>query len=238
MLKAAFAKPGSAAQSAEAALPAMVEVDLLPQWYPLLLTRRRRLMLQAWLTGLLVLALIAVLVWRRANEEATQVELASLEQQRRVTDVTLSALVVEEARLTELMHRAQLVARMGLPLEVSRILSEIDAAMPADVALTTFDAVVEERAVPVRGAILRGPTPARTTTQRSMRFTFTGFAATPESVVSLSRRLQEQPLLRDVTPARTQTTQVYGRPALLFEMSFRVDLAAGGGALAQAGGGA
>ena len=230
------AAAGSAASPAPAAEVApMVEVDLLPQWYPIMLQRRRRLLLQTWLTGLLVLALVAVLVWRRANEEATHVELASLEEQRRMTDETLSELVSEEARLDGLLRQAELVSRMGLPLEVSRVLSEIDAAMPADVALTTLDVVIDER-VPMQGSISRGPA-ARVPAARSMRFTFVGFAASSESVIALSRRLQEEPLLRDVTPVRTQSDKVFGRPVVAFEMTFRVDLSAGGGAFAEARGG-
>src|SRR5688572_300165 len=226
----------SAAGLAEGELPVMAEVDLLPGWYPVLLRRRRRLILQSWLTGLVVVALMAVLVWRRANEEATHVELASLEEQRRMTDLTLSQLLAEESRLDGLLARADLVSRMGLPLEVSRVLAQVDAAMPADIALTTLDVVTEERAGPGQGGVVRAAG-ARVGPQKNLKFTFAGLASSPESVITLSRRLQEQPLLRDVAPAGTQSTKVNDRWVVAFEMSFRVDLSPGGGALTQVKGG-
>jgi hypothetical protein len=222
---------------AEGDLPVMVEVDLLPPWYPVLLKRRRRLQVQGWLTCLVVIVLMAVLVWRRANEEATHVELASLEEQRRMTDMTLSQLLAEESRVNGLLSRAELVSRMGLPLEVSRVLAQIDAAMPADIALTGLDVTTEERSGPAQGAPVRSAG-VRGGAQKSMKFSFTGFASSPESVIALSRSLQQQPLLRDVAPAGTQSTEVYGRLIVAFEISFRVDLSPGGGALAQAKGGA
>jgi Tfp pilus assembly protein PilN len=229
------ASPSSAPQAED--LPVMAEVDLLPPWYPVLLKRRRRLLVQSWLTGLVVVALMAVLVWRQANEEATHVELASLEEQRRMTDAMLLQLEAEESRLDGLLGRAELVSRMGLPLEVSRVLAQIDAAMPADIALTALDVTMEERTGPAQGAIARSPG-VRGGAQKNMKFTFTGFAASPDSVIALSRSLQQQPLLRDVAPAGTQSTEVYGRLIVAFEISFRVDLSPGGGALAQAKGGA
>ena len=215
--------------------PMMVEVDLLPSWYPLLMMRRRRLHLQAWLTGALVVVLVAVLVWHRASEEATQVELASLEQQRRATDATLSELALEEARLAGLLRHAELVSRMGLPLEVSRVLSEIDAALPEDIALTALDVVTEEQALPGQPlGLSRGTnTYARL---KQMQFTLIGYAASPTSIAALSQSLRKLPLLRDVRHSRTRSDTVFNQQVMLFEMSFRVDLSVGGGALSEAKG--
>jgi hypothetical protein len=224
--------------SETAPAPMMVEVDLLPSWYPLLLRRRRRLHLQAWLTGALVVVLVAVLVWHRASEEATQVELASLEAQRRATDATLSELALEEARLAGLLRRAELVSRMGLPVEVSRVISQIDAAVPEDVALTALDVVTDEQSVAAPGL---GLSAGATTHARlkQMQFTLVGYADNPTSIETLGRNLRKLPLLRDVRPSRTRSEIVFNQSVMLFEMSFRVDLTAGGGggALSEAKGG-
>ncbi len=209
----------------EGDLPPMVEVDLLPRWYPVLLRRRRRLMLQAWATGVLVVILVGVLVWRRANEEASQVELASLVEQRRMTDAQLSELVVEEAGLDGLIRRAQLVSRMGLPLEVSRVLGMVDAAMSEDISLTTLDVRLEEQRLPGRNS--------QHATVRRMRFTLVGYTENSKNATDFSSRLQGQPLLREVKVGTVRATAILDRPVVLFEMTFHVDLAPGGGAFSE-----
>ncbi len=209
--------------------PPMVEVELLPQWYPVMVRRRRRLIVQAWLTGLLLVVLVGVLIWRRANVEATHFELASLGQQRRQTDAMLEALEREEARLSSLLRQAELVSKMGVPLEVSRILADIGAGLPDDVAITSFTTRTEERAP-------AGPNPSRGKQPdpvRQMHFAFTGLAEQAESVGTISRHLEDRPLLKNVRISAQQNTLVYGRPAVAFEIGFRVDLSPAGGALSS-----
>lgn len=216
---------------AELDLPAMPEVDLLPDWYPLVLRRRRWLRLQAWVTGVLVVLLLAVLVWWRGHVEATHLELASLEVQRRDSAVTLSEVEVEEQRLSSLLGRATLAAKMGLPVEVSRILSEIDTATPEDVALVAIDVRTEQKLVEVR-ATAGSPRPAPVLV-REMHFRVTGIAKNSASAFDLSKALQGQPLLRGVELLNTQPAEPYGRPAWQFDLRFHVDLAAGGGGLSE-----
>lgn len=216
---------------AELDLPAMPEVDLLPEWYPVLLHRRRWLTVQAWVTGVMVVLLLAVLVWWRGHVEATHLELASLEVQRRDSAVTLSEVEVEEQRLSSLLGRATLAAKMGLPVEVSRILSDLDAGTPEDVALIAIDVRTEQRLVEVR-ATAGSPRPAPLLV-REMHFRVSGLAKESASAFALSKALQGQPLLRGVEVLNTQPAEPYGRPAWQFDLRFHVDLSAGGGGLSE-----
>lgn len=221
-------------------LTVMTEVDLLPQWYPVAVRRRRRLLLQAWLTGVVMLLMGGVLVWRQANVEATHVELVSLAAQRRAADRTLADVAAAHARLTELSRRAELVSRMGLPLETTRIVSEICGNLPADVALTSLDLRTEERAAAPDSAANAGRTGSRGSRgapMRQMHFGIAGLAASSDSVFALGEHLKSLPLLHAVRIAGTQATQVYGRPAVAFEISFRIDLRTAGAIAAPRNGG-
>ena len=70
LLPSSLSRPTIVAQGGEAApAPMMVEVDLLPSWYPRLLRRRRRLHLQVVAAVVVEAAAVAVgqVVRRRAS---------------------------------------------------------------------------------------------------------------------------------------------------------------------------
>ena len=206
----------------------MPEVDLLPAWYPQLWRRRRWLRLQWCLTVGLVVLLLAVLVWWRANVEATHVELASIKQQRRTADATLSEVVAQEARLSMLLRQAELIDLIGLPLEVSRVLADLDAAAPKEISLTAVDARTENRTVEARRGLI-GSRPAPVTV-REMHFSVKGLTEKRELPYAFAEALRQRPLLREVKVHSTQAERVYGRAVEVFEIRFRIDLSAGGAA--------
>ena len=235
MSSAAHRFSGASFEAAPELPPVMAEVDLLPSWYPQLWRRRRLLRLQFSLTLMLVVALLAVLVWWRADVEATQVELASLEVQRRDADATLSEVVAEEARLSSLHRQSETISHMGLPLEVSRVLAELDAAIPREVAMTAIDVRTEARTIENRRVGATGRLPPLTV--RQMHFSLKGLAEKRETPFAFAESLrQRSALFAKVEVVSTQSEPVNGRSVEVFEIRFRIDLSAGGGAASSRGG--
>ena len=221
------------ASSADAAGPpaadelsAMAEVDLLPAWYARLVTRRRRLRWQGGATAVLVVAMGVTVIVRQERVAASQATLARLDGHRRAADSTLGRLRDAEARLSGLSQRAALQSRLGLPLELARVVADVEAALAPGTAITLVSATTETNAPPpaeVAAARRKGvPPPGQT---KVLRFTLDGVAATPADVQQLYAALRDHPLLiRDETKMRLAAAQVNGKAAQSFHMLFAIDL--------------
>lgn len=213
------------------------EVNLLPEWYPAVVRRRRWLRWQAWATGVLVVVLTTLLVLRKDDEHISAYELATLETHREITGEQLDQLEAAEARLGRLVSRAALVEQVGLPVEVTRVLSQIGSVLPPRAALTEV-AVETQRRDPTLAEKTRAVAAGRAATQGMwLRFRVGGVTPDSEDVAALLERLQAEPLFQQCTVSYGRDVRLAGRPAVQFEVKFAIDLKLSGVA-AGAGGGA
>lgn len=211
------------------------EVNLLPEWYPAVVRRRRWLRWQAWATGVLVVVLTTLLVLRKDDEHVSAYELATLETHREITGEQLDQLASAEARLQELATRATLVEQVGLPVEVTRVVSQIGRILPPRAALTELS-VETQRREPTLVEIARATAAGREVTQGLwLRFRIGGVTPESNDVATLLEQLQAEPLFEQCAVSYGRDVRLAGRPAVEFEVTFAIDLKLSGTAVAAAG---
>ena len=221
------APPEGAAAAAEEPPPtAMAEIDLLPDWYAKFVRRRARVRWQAAVTVGLLVAMGVILILRREHVAESRGELAHLVDRRRVTDVTLDRLGAEEARLAKLSGRAAVLSRVGLPLEVTRVLADVQRAMAATTTVVSLEATTESAtpsATDVAVARKRGLTPPGPT--KLLRFKLDGLAENSLDATRFYEALRDNALFRrDETTLQFKSDQFNGKAVSSFTIVFVVDL--------------
>ena len=205
----------------------MAEVDLLPAWYGGFVRRRRHVRVQAGITVGLLVVMGTVLILRQENVSASRRELQVLQEKRLLTDGRLDRLRAQEARLAGLSDEASAYLRAGLPVEVTRVLADVEANIAPTTALLSLTALTESATPSVldlaQARKHNRPPPGPT---KVMRFTLAGVASTSAEPLRLHRALLENPLLRrDETRLVGVTSDTLnGKPVKSFVMSFAVDL--------------
>jgi hypothetical protein len=116
----------------------MRELEFLPEWYGMIRRRKRRVAIESWT---LVVLLCSFGVWiglTRRSVAASAATVASLNgdldhvhgDQR-----DLDNLLVFQR---ELQSREQMIASLGFPVQVTRVLQMIDSVMPKEMSLEEF----------------------------------------------------------------------------------------------------
>ena len=227
-------RPSSLLRRAVSATPAAPPADdpspdLTPEWYPKTVRRRRSLLIQSAAGGLIVVVLGVILVLRAGREQAGRRELLTVDAHRARASATLGELSAEERRLSELVRRAQTTGRIGLPVEVSRVLAAVARAVPAGTTLTSLRAETTSDDPPAaRGREGGGASSAR----RSMGFRLRGVAPDAAAVAAVLEGLQAQPVFGGCRVTYGRHADGPRGPEVEFEVTFAVDLnliADGGG---------
>lgn len=199
--------------------PRPTEVEFLPDWYPRLLRRRRRLAAQLALTIALALGLsfgLASARRRLSDERAELDRLVALRERHRQQDAAL--------------------AKLGRHVEPSRLLAAVDRAMPPAVSLTELSLETDLGPADLFSLAYLGafrPPPGEGS--RRVRVQLRGVAPTPVEAANFVASLSKLPFLRDVamTDARERPAEPTGpgagaRLVNEFRITFRLDLAAAG----------
>jgi Fimbrial assembly protein (PilN) len=136
----------------------MRELEFLPDWYPQTRRRKQRIKLHGWCLILLILGLGVWILQSQRNVNAAQTWLRDL-QGALTQSQAEQQLLDEQLRLRQqLQEQEQLIASLGYPVEMTRLLQTLDGLMPKEMSLTEFDCQTDEQPVQVTGlAVARGP---------------------------------------------------------------------------------
>ena len=189
------------------------EPNLLPDWYPRILRRRQWLRVQMVVSLLLVMALAFSLVSWKGNEEVTQWRLRNLNAHRQETALELAELQERERYLATLMRRAEVIEQIGLPVEVTRVLAELDQAASDSVALTRIHVTTDQQ----RGGAMNEVPPTL-----MLRFEVKGIALSADQAISFSQHLQRDQLFHETRLRRASHSEDGG--PVEFDMSFAIEL--------------
>ena len=202
----------------------MREVEFLPAWYPQVRRRRRFVMLQAWMTLVILGGLGAWLTFAGRNVREYEARLARVD--RELTASRSELKVIEELMTLrkDLVQKSQVLAKVGSHAEAARLLATLDEAMPKSTALLELSLITEETHATVTSSGARANVQKEPVMDRRLNVKLTGVAPTDVEVASFLDKLTGKPFLDDVRMTGSKPRLDNGRIMREFEVYFSMNL--------------
>ena len=202
----------------------MREVEFLPAWYPQVRRRRRFVMLQAWMTLVILGGLGAWLTFAGRNVREYEARLTRVD--RELTASRSELKVIEELMTLrkDLVQKSQVLAKVGSHAEAARLLATLDEAMPKSTALLELSLITEETHTTVTSSGARANVQKEPVMDRRLNVKLTGVAPTDVEVASFLDKLTGKPFLDDVRMTGSKPRLDNGRIMREFEVYFSMNL--------------
>jgi hypothetical protein len=202
------------------------DVDFLPQWYPTIQRRHRTVVMQAWGTAIIVLALAIYAGAKRWEVHAARRATALCEAQITLSKQQLAQLNQKVQYQDELKRQDEIVAKLGLNVDATRMLSMLEDAMTPDMALTDVSMETVESTPPSQSGLplrRRGDLPAQT--DRRLMVKVDGVAPSDLDTSALMGHLNDVKFFENLAfgPLRDGRMRD-GHVVRQFEVTFDVDL--------------
>jgi Tfp pilus assembly protein PilN len=202
----------------------MRELEFLPEWYPRSRQRKRIVLLQGYMTLLLAAGLGTWLVLVDRNTQTAAGALANIETQISQTHQEMHQLEEQVTLKDRLLVQREIVQKLGLPVEMSRLLFALDQNLPPQISLTDLSFDTQEK-LKVAGSL----TPVRNAAQgdnidRRLHVRLDGVAPTDTDVANFLTGLAKVSFFDDVVMSFTRDRPQNGQVLREFEVSFTVNL--------------
>jgi len=203
----------------------MRELEFLPDWYPRLRRHRRMVILQAWVTFAVVTALGLWLTLARRNVRSAEVALGAFEVQIRQTETEKRQLGEQLRMKAQLEQREQVVASLGFPVEMSRLLRTLDVIMPREMSLKEITCTTEEQPVAPQGAALAQALPQdKPRIDRRLRVQLVGVAPDDVDLADFLASLTKYPFFEQTSLLKADGIVSGGHAMREFEVTFSMSL--------------
>jgi hypothetical protein len=202
----------------------MRELEFLPDWYPRIRKRKRLIKIQGWTLFTLILVLGAWLLNTQRSVGAAERTLSSLRESLARSQAE-QQMLDEQLRLRkELQDQEQLIASLGYPVEMTRLLQTLDSLMPREMSLTEFDCQTEEQPVQSTGiAVARGGDKPRLVNRR-MKVKLVGVVPSDVDLANLLAGLTNVSFFENVAPTYIRGRSENGHVFREFEITFWINL--------------
>ena len=202
----------------------MREVEFLPAWYPQVRRRRRFVILQAWMTLVVLGGLGTWLTFASRNVREYEARLARVD--RELTASRSELKVIEELMTLrkDLVQKSQVLAKVGSHAEAARLLATLDEAMPKSTALLELSLITEEMHTTVTSSGARANVQKEPVMDRRLNVKLTGVAPTDVEVASFLDKLTGKAFLDDVRMTGSKPRLDNGRVMREFEVYFSMNL--------------
>lgn len=205
----------------------MRELEFLPEWYPRVRLRRRRVALQGWMTLVLLAGLGLWMLFVQRNVRAQQRELAGLSGEFTQSEVEVERLDELLKLQRQLGQQDEIFVKIGRPIEATKLFTTLEELMPPSMALLDL-AIDTEESAKAPGNTLAARA-AKQKTERKLRFRMHGVAPTDVDVGDFLAHLTGRPLFSEVDLAYSHERADSGRVMREFEITFAIDLTSLGG---------
>jgi Tfp pilus assembly protein PilN len=199
------------------------ELEFLPSWYGVARRRRIALIAQAWATACLVLVLLAWTGVARFRVLTARNDLGNLRAQMAKTQADLNKLDAMNALKRRWSEQGEVLSKLGVSVESTRLMGLIAQATPESVALIGLSLQTEEKTEAVKtvsaAKSLKDPT-----VNRKLRVRVQGVAPSDAEVADFMAKLAAVVFLEDVSMNYTKDSDQGGRAVREFEVTFALDL--------------
>ncbi len=204
----------------------MRELEFLPDWYPRLRKRKRQIALQGWISLLIVGALALWLSLINRNTLAAQQHLAKLNSDLSRAQLDLEKLQSLERMQEQLRIQDEVMAQIGLHVEMTRLINALEEAMSQDMSLLDLNMEVkeQEKRLTSLAQMVHTTTKPETLLDRRLQVRLRGVAATDVEVANFLFNLTNNPLFETVTLNYARERRERNHLMREFEVSFAINL--------------
>lgn len=200
----------------------MRELEFLPDWYPRIARQKRLLVLQAWLGGLVLATLGLWTFLAGRNIGSATAALATLDRQLLQSRGELRQLDEQKQLGAALKRQEEVVARIGLPIDMTRLIRTLDSLAPAEMSLLELNCETVESLRSVQ-AVARSKG-AESPLDRTLRVKVIAVAPSDVTLSAFLEALSGARQFENVAMAYARDRQVLGRIVREFEVNFSVRL--------------
>jgi hypothetical protein len=204
----------------------MRELEFLPDWYPRLRRHRRRVLLQTWVALVVVGGLALWLALARRNANRAETALRAFEVQVLQTETERRQLEEQLRMKAQLEQREQVVASLGFPVEMSRLLRTLDVIMPTEMSLKDVTCTTVEQQLVYDGpaaAQARAPQDARQVDRR-LKVSLVGVAPNDLDLANFLTGLTNYPFFEQIQLLKADGVVEGGHAMREFEVTFSMSL--------------
>ena len=203
----------------------MRDLEFLPAWYPQTRRRKRQVLLQAWVTVCSVIALAAWLLLTQRSVRAADSTLAGLDVQLATTQKELNKLDELINKQKQWRQEEDVVSRLGLHVETTRMFNAIEAALPQEMAILDLSLTVDEQLLPVATlADAQAVQQAQSQMSRRLKVKMLGVAPTDVDLANFLGKLSVVPFFENVAMTYAKDRAEGGHVMREFELTFSVNL--------------
>jgi len=204
----------------------MRELEFLPEWYPRLRRQRRRVLLQVWVALVILVGLALWLTLARRNAGRAEAALRAFEVQVLQTETERRQLEEQLRMKAQLEQREQVVASLGFPVEMSRLLRTLDVIMPREMSLKDVTCTTVEQPL-----LYDGPAPAQARgtqnkpmVDRRLRVSLVGVAPNDLDLANFLTGLTNYPFFEQIQLLKADGVVDGGHAMREFEVTFSMSL--------------
>jgi Tfp pilus assembly protein PilN len=210
----------------------MRELEFLPEWYPRSRQRKRIVLLQGYMTLLLATGLGTWLILVDRNTQTAAGALANIETQISQTHQEMHQLEEQVTLKDRLLVQREIIQKLGLPVEMSRLLFALDQNLPPQISLTDLSFDIQEK-LKVAGSLAaaRNAAPGNNmgdnsgdNIDRRLHVRLDGVAPTDTDIANFLTGLAKVTFFDDVVMSFTRDRPQNGRVLREFEVTFSVNL--------------
>jgi hypothetical protein len=206
----------------------MREIDFLPDWYPRIQSLYRATVAQAWVTLAIVAMLCGYAIFKRFQVHNAKLVTAQCQAQISLSQIQLTQLAEKLKYQAALRQQDEIVARLGLDVDATRLLKALQDAMTPEMALTnvSLETIEQARAVSVIPA--RNPAGTRgdfPDVDRRLKVTVDGVSPSDIQVATLIENLGKVNCFENVAFSNLQDRRSRdGHLMREFEVTFDLNL--------------
>jgi Tfp pilus assembly protein PilN len=210
----------------------MREIDFLPTWYPQIQQRHRRLIVQGWITLVILSMLVGYALLKRWQVHSARIVTQQCQAQITLSRQQLAQLSEKLKYEAELRQQDQIVARLGLGVDSTRLLKSLEDAMTPEMSLTnlSLETVEQPRPTAVIGFNTRNPNASVTKADgsevdRRLKVVVDGVAPSDMQVAALMENLAKINCFENVAfPYLREGRSRDGHVTREFEVTFELNL--------------